>query len=245
MLPAAALLAAALSPSLTGRRLLAADFDVPRREAHGSGLPLAIDERGGASPEIVFDLTRVPGLPSGEAAAEYARALARAEIAAPIPLVEAEQASRQWTAQVLVEAAAESPALSKPLREAELKPARSAPVLGEAAAFLVRFERGPREAYWAVESDPGLPPGTARLTDVEDQFALRAAEIRALPEAPAGPYGVLSGRRYPAALIRAAYRLRAPGVLERLREALGAYDTVGVAPFHEAVKRWRKSLLPR
>jgi hypothetical protein len=245
MIPAAALLAAALSPSLQGRRLLAADFDVPRREAHVSGLPLAIDVRGGASPEIVFDLARVPDLPPGEAAAEYARALAEAEIGAPIPLVEAEQAARQWTAQVLVEAAVSDAALSKALREAEKKPARSAPVLAEAAAFAARFEREPQEAYWSVESSAALPPETARLTDVEDLFALRAAEIRALPEPPSGPYGVLSSRRYPGGLVRACFRLRAPGTLERLREALGSYDTVGVVPFAESIKRWRKSLLPR
>lgn len=251
MLPAAtiaslsALLATALSPSLQGRRLLAADFDVPRREAHGSGLPLAIDVRGGDSPEIVFDLERLHALPPGEAAAEYARALARAEIAAPIPLVEAEQASRQWTAQVLVEAAVTDGALSKALRLAESRPARSAPVLADAASFVARFERDPKEAYWAVESSKELPPETERLTDVEDQFALRAAEIRALPEPPAGPYGVLSSRRYPGALVRACFRLRAPGTLERLREALGSYDTVGLVPFAESIKRWRKSLLPR
>jgi len=245
MIPAAALLATALSPSLQGRRLLAADFDVPRREAHASGLPRAIDVRGGASPEIVFDLERLPSLPPGEAAAEYARALAEAEIAAPIPLVEAEQAARQWTAQILVEASLQDAALSKALREAELKPSRAAPVLAEAAAFAARFEREPKEAYWSVESSGALRLGAARLTDVEDQFALRAAEIRALEAAPAGPYGVLGSRRYPAALVRACFRLRAPGTLERLREALGSYDTVGVVPFAESIKRWRKSLLPR
>jgi hypothetical protein len=239
-----ALLAASLSPSLQGRRLLAADFDVPRREAHVSGLPLAIDVRGGASPEIVFDLERASALPPGEAAAEYARGLAEAEIAAPIPLVEAEQAARQWTAQILVEAALQDAGLSKALREAERTPSRAAPVLGEAARFAARFERDPKDAYWTVESGP-LPPETARLTDVEDQFALRAAEIRALPEPPAGAYGVLSGRRYPGALVRACFRLRAPGTIERLREALGSYDTVGVVPFGDAITRWRKSLLPR
>jgi hypothetical protein len=218
---------------------------VPRLEAHASGLPLAVDERGGASPEIVADLERLAALPPAEAEAEYARALARAAIAAPVPLVEAEQAERQWTAQVLLEAALENPALSQALRAAELKPAPAAPVLRRAAVFLADFERDPKAAYWAVESGAGLPPETARLTDVEDQFALRAAEIRALPQAPAGPYGVLSGRRYPGKLVRAAWRLRAPGTLERLREALGAYDSVGVAPFGESIKRWRKSLLPR
>ena len=245
MLPAAALLAAALSPSPTARRLLAADFDVPRRESHGSGLPLAIDERGGVSPEIIFDLERLRGLPAGEAEAEYARALALAELAAPVPLVEAEQAARQWTAQILVEAAMENAALSKALNSVETRPYPAFVALGRASAFLVRFERDPREAYWSVESDPALPKEAVRLTDVEDQFALRAAEIRALPEPPADPYGVVSGRRYPAVLIRAAWRLRAPGAIERLRESLGSYDSVGVVPFADAIKRWRKSLLPR
>lgn len=243
MLPAAALLAAALAPSLTARRLLAADADVPRREARASGLPLAVDERGGASPEIVFDPERLPGLPPGEAEAEYALALARAAIAAPVPLVEAEQAARQWTAQVLVETAAEDAAFSKALRAVELRPYPAFVVLIRSAAFIERFERDPNEAYWSVES--GLPPEAARLTDLEDLFALRAAEIRALPQPPAGPYGELANRRYLGTLVRAAYRLRAPGELERLREALGAYDTVGVAPLDAAIRRWRKSLLPR
>ena len=244
MIAAAALLASALSPSLTARRLLAADFDVPRREAHGSGLPLAVDERGGASPEIVFDLERLARLPPGEAEAEYARALARAEIAAPVPLVEAEQAERQWTAQVLVEAAAEDAKLSQSLSAAERKPDSKAVVLNRAAVFVVQFERDPNGAYAAVES--GAPPREAvRLTDLEDLLVLRAAEIRALTEPPDGPYAALGGRRYPGPLVRAAYRLRAPGTLERLREALGAFDTVGVVPLQEAIKRWRRALLPR
>jgi hypothetical protein len=76
-------------------------------------------------------------------------------------------------------------------------------------------------------------------------FALRAADVRALKALPPGPYCVLAGRRYPGALARAAYLLRAPGELERLREALGAFDTVGVAPLQAAAARWRRSRLPR
>jgi hypothetical protein len=242
MIAAAALLASALSPSLTARRLLAADFDVPRREAHGSGLPLAVDERGGASPEIVFDLERLARLPPGEAEAEYARALARAAVAAPVPLVEAEQASLQWTAQVLVEAAAEDSKLSKALAGAEAAPGRAAVVLDRASVFLGRFERDSNAAYAAVESGGGLPKEAVRLTDLEDLFSLRAIELRALKEPPDGPYAVLGGRRYPGPLVRAAYRMCAPGELERLREALGAFDTVGVVPLRDAIKRWRGSL---
>ncbi|MBI3566259.1 MAG: hypothetical protein HY079_13770, partial [Elusimicrobia bacterium] len=110
--PAVVRLEARLSVSAAARRLLLAVEAVPRRETRESGLPLAVDERGGAKPEIVADLLRLDDLPPGEAEAEYARALARAAIAAPLPLIEAEQACRQWTAQVLVEAAAEDPGLS-------------------------------------------------------------------------------------------------------------------------------------
>ena len=241
MIAAAALLASALSPRLTARRLLAADLDVPRREAHGSGLPLAVDERGGASPEIVLDLERIPRLPPVEAEAEYARALARAAIAAPVALVEAEQASLQWTAQVLVEIAPDDAEFSKALAAAELKPGPGAVVLDRAAVFIAEFERDSNAAYAAVEKGP--PREAVRLTDLEDLFALRAAEVRALTEPPDGAYALLGGRRYPGPLVRAAYRLRAPGTLERLREALGAFDTVGVVPMQDAIKRWRRTLL--
>ena len=245
MIAAVVALTAALSPSATGRRLLAACADVPVREAHGSGLPLAVDVRGGATPEIVIDLERLPHLPPGEADAEYARALARASIAAPVPLVEEEQAERQWAAQVILELAADDEGLSKALHGAELKPAAAAVVLDRSAVFLDQFERDPYEAYWAVESGAGLPREAARLTALEDMFSLRAADIRALKEAPSGAYVPLGGRRYPGTLARAAYRLREPGSLEKLREALGAFDTVGVVPFSDAIKRWRRALLSR
>jgi hypothetical protein len=238
-------LEAALSASVTARRLLVADAEVPRREAHASGLPLAVDERGGEAPEIVVDLERVGDLPPGEAEAEYARALARAAIAAPVPLIEAEQASRQWTAQIILEAAVSDAVLSKALSAAESAPSARAPALSRAAAFVVRFEREPGSAWRSVESGGGVPGDASSLTELEDLFALHAADIRALKEPPSEEYASFGVRRYPGALVRAAYRLRAPGALERLREALGAYDSVGVESLKNAIFRWRRSLLPR
>jgi hypothetical protein len=237
--PAVTRLEAALSPSPQARRLLAADAAVDRVEAHASGLPLAVDERGGAAPEIVVDLERVGDLPPGEAEAEYARALALAAVASPLPLLEAEQAARQWTTLVLVEASASDAALSQALRAAERSPAAGAPVLTGAAAFAARFEREPGSAWWAVES--GLPRDAASLTELEDLFALHASDVRALKEPPSEEYADFGGRRYRASLVRAAFRLRAPGALERLREALGAYDTVGVEPLKAAIFRWRRA----
>jgi hypothetical protein len=40
--------------------------------------------------------------------------------------------------------------------------------------------------------------------------------------------------------VRVAYRLRTPGELERLREALGGYDVVGAASLHAALVAWRR-----
>jgi hypothetical protein len=232
-------LEAELSSSAAARRLLLAAGDAPRREAHASGLPLAVDERGGEHPEIVLDLERLRALPPGEAEAEYARALARAAVAAPIATVEGEQACQLWTAQVLIELAPQNADVARALRAPPPKEALRVAELGRAAVFLAAFEKSPEDAFWLVESGP--PDGAARLTDVEDLFALHGEEIRAAAAAPEGPYGVLAGRRYPAALVRAAFRLRGPGAIERLREALGAYDTVGAAALRELLLRFRRA----
>ncbi len=240
--PEVARLEAALSVGVTARRLLVADGEVPRVEAAVSSLPRAVDERGGRSPEIVLDLGRLRSLPRPEAEAEYARALARAAVAAPLPLVEAEQAQLQWTARVLVETAPGDPVLSRALAAALKGPVRGAPELSRAGAFLRLFADDPAAAYWSVES--GAPRGAQRLTDLEDLFALRARAIDALEAPPSGPYGVLDGRRYPAPLVRAAFLLRRGGELTRLREALGSYDTVGVAPLRAAYARWRRAAKP-
>lgn len=231
---------AALSTSESARRLLVAVGAATRREVHAAGLSSAVEVRGGARPEIVLDLVKVAGLPAAEFEAQYALALARASIAAPVPLIEAEQAAWQWAAQVLVECAAEDPALSAVLARAQLKPEPDSPVLSRAAGYLTLFEREPKDFYWAVESGGGLPREAVRLTDLEDLFALRAREIAALERAPQGVYGELGPRRYPGPLVRAAFALRSGGELVRLREALGAYDTVGVPSVRAALTRWRR-----
>jgi len=231
---------AMLSTSESARRILVAVEAVTRREAHAAGLSSAVEVRGGSRPEIVLDLVKVAELPEAEFAAQYALALARAAVAAPVPLIEAEQAAWQWAAQVLVERAVEDPALSAVLARAQLRPEPEHPVLSRAAAYLTLFEREPKDFYWAVESDSRLPREAVRLTDLEDLFALRAREIAALERAPQGVYGELGGRRYPAPLVRAAFALRSGGELVRLREALGAYDTVGIPSVRAALTRWRR-----
>jgi hypothetical protein len=79
------------------------------------------------------------------------------------------------------------------------------------------------------------------LTEVESLMRLEPLPV-AIDERDQRDGGVQGGRRYPGALVRAAFRLRAPGSLERLREALDAFDTVGVEPLKNSIFRWRKTL---
>lgn len=247
--------AGTLRGSATFRRLEAATAHLPRREIRGSELEQAVDARGGDSPALVFDQARLPALKGAEAQVVTALALARAELAFPLPVVEAEQAAWQNTLRVLVEAAAEDAALSRaldgayraaaPLLEAARRADPGAPLrlpaspLARAGVYLRLFESSPERFHKAIED---AAPGAMRLAEIEDLFALRARELAALRAAPVGPYAELGGRRYPAALVRAALRLRGTGELERGRETLAAYDRVGVVETQEAFAAWRRGV---
>ena len=165
------------SASPAARRLLAATRHVPRREVRGSGLRDAIGVRGGAKPEIVLDALRLPQ--TSEAAAELLLMLncARALLAFPIPIVEAEQAAWQKTLLFAAERGAEDPAgfgahLAKAAREGgarsdALARAALAPrtpwepaqtlvlklpegALARAGLLLHLLENDPQRFYWAI-----------------------------------------------------------------------------------------------
>ncbi len=262
-------LEAQASASPAARRLFAATRAVPRREVRGSGLLDAIGVRGGARPEIVLDALRLPD--TGETDAELLLVLnsARALLAFPIPVVEAEQAAWQRTLLFAVERGAEDPSgfgarLAKAVREGGARsealersalpprtpwePSETAVLklpddaLSRAGLLLHLLEADPQRFYWAVEAGTAWPRGAARLAELEDLYALRAKDIAALPAPPEGPYAVLGGRRYPAPLVRTAFLLRGTGEVERLRESLEAYDTVGLASARVAINRWRRAV---
>ena len=257
------------SSSPTARRLFSAVKRVPRRESRGTEFPDAIGLRGGAAPELVLDAQRLPALSETDAELLLVLNAARASYAFAIPIVEAEQASWQKTLQFAAERGAEDPAgfgarLAKAAAAAAARgdaldrsalPPRSpwepseTPVLKlpsgalEKTGLLLRlFERDPQMFYWTVERGTPWPPGSARLSELEDLYALRAREIAAMKAPPEGPYTLLGGRRYPTPLALAAYRLRGTGEVERLRESLEAYDSVGQASVRSAVNRWRRAV---
>ncbi len=258
--------AASLRWSESFRRLEAATRHLPRREIRGSGLPGAVDTRGGDAPVIVFDAARLGELSEAEAVVQVALALARAELAFPLPVVEAEQAAWQTALRCIVELAAENvdfsraldaayrdaPALlaaaeakhrvgAGPDELAEAPPVRlPETALARAGLFLRLFELDAARFHKAVEDGTPWPPGAARLSALEDLFELRGRELAALKAPPSGAYADLGGRRYPVPLARAAYRLRGTGELERLRETLAAYETSGVGELRDAFARWRR-----
>lgn len=254
--------------SPTARRLFTATRRVPRRELRGSELADAIGVRGGAAPEIVLDAARLPETTETDAEILLVLNAARAELAFPIPVVEAEQAAWQKTLVFCVERGAEDPvgfgaALARAAREQGARsdslersalpsstpwelaetPALKLPAapLARAGLLLHLLDKNPQRFYWAVEAGTPWPRGSARLSELEDLFALRAKELAALKTAPEGPYAVLGGRRYPASLARAAFRMRGTGEVERLRESLENYDGVGLASARVAINRWRRA----
>ncbi|UPT74368.1 MAG: hypothetical protein M0D55_01065 [Elusimicrobiota bacterium] len=259
---------ASASASPTARRLLAATRGVPRREARHTGLRDPIVARGGDKPELVFDAARLEGVTEIEAELLLMLNLARAELAFPIPVVEAEQAAWQKALLFAAERGAQDKAFGERLAElVRVQGARARsiertaltpktpwepseiPVLALPNAFLDRaglllheLEADPQRFYRTLETGTAWPPGTVRLSEVEDLFALRAKELAALTRPPEGPYATLGGRRYPAPLVRAAFLLKGTGKVESLRESLEAYDTVGLASARIAINRWRRAV---
>ncbi|PIR14919.1 MAG: hypothetical protein COV48_17180 [Elusimicrobia bacterium CG11_big_fil_rev_8_21_14_0_20_64_6] len=262
-------LEAQASASPAARRLFAATRHVPRREVRGSGLPDAIGVRGGAKPELVFDALRLPEVTETDAELLLMLNSARAFLAFPIPIVEAEQAAWQWTLLFAVERGAEDAAVfgtrlagavraagsrSEALDRSALPPRSpwelaETPVLKlpedaleRAGLLLYLLEKDPDRFYWAVEAGSAWPRGSARLSEIEDLYSLRGVDIAALRVPPEGPYTTLGGRRYASSLVRTAFLLRGSGEVERLREGLEAYDSVGLAAMRSAINRWRRAV---
>lgn len=262
-------LEARASSSPAARRLFAASRHVPRREVRGSDLRDPIGVRGDAKPEIVLDALRLADTSEDDAELLLVLSAARALLAFPLPVVEAEQAAWQKALQFAVERGAEDPAgfgarLAKAARDGAARsdallrstipprtpwePAETSALrlpdgaLARAGLLLHLLETDPQRFYWTIEAGTPWPRGAVRLAEVEDLYALRAKEIAALSSAPAGPYATLGGRRYPAPLVHAAFMLRGTGEVERLRESLEAYDSVGLASAGVAINRWRRAV---
>jgi hypothetical protein len=180
--------------------------------------------------------------------AAEARELARASMALPAPVLEAELAAYQKELDFALELAAIDADFSKAwnararkakldadslrapdvrararVPEASLERSARAPAdeLDRLAFFAALLAEGPERFYVVAERSLPLPADTVRLTELEDFLRLHASELAGPAPPPDEAYVLVGGRRYPAAVVKAA-RLIAPiGGAARVREALG------------------------
>lgn len=259
---------ASLSASLTGRRLLAETAEVPRRElpsaAGRSGMRYAA-----ALGVLAFDSSKLRELSEWSAELVLSRELARASQHLPIELIESETAASQVALEVAVERAMDDKAFDARLRASRKRmqkvveslrasqawqrsrvplDVRDVPVLAlpsdefdRAAYFLDLFLNDPEEFYWAVERGQAWPPEAVGLTELEDFLEKHAGvDLAKPPVGPSGLYVTLSGRRYRPALVAAAQAVRQAGGRPLLREALGGFDSVAMAPLRAKLNAWSR-----
>ncbi|MBI3553915.1 MAG: hypothetical protein HY077_15575 [Elusimicrobia bacterium] len=250
-------LEADMAKTLTGRRLLAETDGVERRGAVAGLLGTdAVRCLRGPKPVLVYDLGRLSSTREWEFELAYARALAKAALAIPLDLPEADMAAAQEELSFALDKAKLDPTFSSKLHqqanamraklESTLRLEAEAPYppptpfeeLARAAFHLALFERGPDEFYWAVER--GLPesPERVRLTDLEDFSARYGPTFAAEEPADRIPYVRVGGRRYPKALWTAARSLVESGGLKRIQESLAGFEGGPAQQLQERIKKW-------
>ena len=220
--------------SATFRRLLAETDGLPRR-ADVLVAPAFIEYQRPPLDRLAFDARRLKGVDAWAFQVAEARELARASMALPAPILEAELAAYQKELAFALELAAVDAGFSKAwnarARKAKLDAPREHPAAAPAdeldrlAFFAALLADGPERFYVGAERSLPLSAETVRLTELEDFLKLHAAELDGPAPRPDEPYVQVGGRRYPAAVVRAA-RLVAPiGGAGRVREALGPSET--------------------
>ncbi len=224
----------ALDASPTARRLLAETGTVPRRSWRLA--PAAVAYVYGAAPFLAFDPEALPKLTEREFQLELSRELALAALDLPLDLPEGRDAARARAAEVALELAQSDRAFGKKLRGLAKADARelAAGERGElqvprneverVALDLAELSRGRQAFLWQVES--GLPPDPARVsrTELEDFVKLNGPAFGGKTAGPSDRYVWIAGRRYRAALLRAAQPLIESGGLKRVAEALDGFE---------------------
>jgi hypothetical protein len=216
--------------SLLFRRLLAETDGLPRRV---SVLPPPAFVEYERPPLDRLSFAPAALKKAGEWAFQVAEAreLARASMALPTPILEAELAAYQKELAFALEMAAVDPGFSKAWNERarrsrpDADPGR-APVdeLERLAFFAALLAESPDRFYVVGERALSLPPDTVRLTELEDFLKLHASELAGLSPKPGEPYVRVGGRRYAAAVVKAAALVLPIGGAGRVREALGPAD---------------------
>ncbi len=229
-------LEASASRSATFRRLLAETRKVPRKAGRLDGTELVRYEPP-PSDRLIFDEAALKTADEWEFQLAEARQLARASMALPGEIREAELAAVQQQLHVLLELVAGQPGMAN--RVALLAEDTDPPpgVLGRVAFAAALLSSDPEDFYAeAGRCVPGLDEAV-RLPDLEDFLALHGAALASLDPVADQAYVRVEGRRYPAALVAAARALRPLGGAARVREAIGARDE-DAAELSKKLRQW-------
>lgn len=249
-----------------GRRLKAEARDTPRMELRGLDRGAIIRFDAGRA-LLQVDPDRLSSSLEWDSELAHARELALAAFALPVDLAEARVAAYQleldyalvradqdpafdsWLGKWWRELALAAPELPKGWRKGiprEEDPAlcRAPPREGERAAYyLGLLAQDPDSFHWAVDC-AWNGPAAPRWGAIQDFLA--AHPPGSFPEpGPEALYVRLKGRRYPAALVRAALAVAHGGGLSRVREALGAYDTKPLPALRVRAARWIRRHSPK
>jgi hypothetical protein len=257
---------AEMKRSDVGRRLIAESSDLARRESDPAAGADGVRFWRGARPVLVIGPKQARNMSDPELTLALVRELAKASADLPFPVVEGELAAYQAEMEYALERCAEDGAFSARLRQAYAAAAQrdqaalaeyrhmremapdDAPVdwpllnrprgeIERIAYYILLFTRDPDEFYWAVESS--LPQADAvHLSELEDLLGRNGPDFSSAQAGPARRYVRIGGRRYRPAVFQAAKDLAESGGVARMREALGAFDTVAATALKVKVNAW-------
>lgn len=258
-------LESAAKRSETFRRLLAETDGVPRRVA-GLLPPAFVEYERPPRDRLVFDPGRLREATEWEFQLGVSRELARAAMGLPIPVLEAELAAYIRELRFALELAAADGAFSRAwverarkhkaqadgLRRLETWARSRVPGLAPDAAtrapdkeldrvalMAALLASGPDRFYAGAERALALPDDVVRLAELEDFLALHGERLRGLTVKPDEAYVLVDGRRYPAAVVRAAQIVVPVGGAERVKEAVGLLDA-DARELSVKLRRWLK-----
>lgn len=234
--------------TLFGRRLITLAQGVPRRSWGLREAPFLYIP--GVEPFFAVDPEKLAGLSDREAELAFVRELARAGFSLPVEMPEIEMAAYQIEMHYALLKAESDSSFKRDLKRRLKKRARDGRKLkaylrlrsrmGEGAEkrsvhiplgemerlsyFMYLFSEGPDEFYWGVDQGLGYTPAAVRLTELKDFIDRLGPSLREITVPAGALYVRIGGRRYPAALLRAARIMTEYGGVERLDEVLADFD---------------------
>lgn len=249
----------------TGRRLLAETARVPRRGVARLEEGVAVAWRRGKPGELLYSLEALPKATEWDFELALVREYARAAMDLPLPVLEEESAAglrqalhaaqkaradarfsqalrrgmRAWRDRVRAWRSARSWVRGHLGASAEVTGLSAKGELDRAALHLALFAEDPDAFYWAAEKPWLRGAHGYTWTELEDFLDRHRGGLDEIHFPEGSPYARAGGRRYPAALARAAIQVSRDGGLSRLREALGDLETLQAEALKQALKRWK------